>query len=86
MKNWEIWKFEIPFRPVTNIGIPKEYKILHVAEQRGELCLWAEVNPSSQITDLILYIYGTGWPLQGTETKYLGTVCMSDGFVWHVYY
>lgn len=63
-------------------------KVLSVAEQDGELCLWA-VMDSSETHDRRqrrIFIVGTGnpFPVIGTGS-FIGTVLMSDGLVWHVF-
>lgn len=40
--------------------MPKEARILSVAEQRGSLCVWAAVDPSNDWEDREVVIIGTG--------------------------
>lgn len=30
-------------------------------------------------------VYGTGWPLTDEKQRYVGSIAMRSGFVWHVY-
>ena len=74
----------IPF-PVDQIAIP-----LSVAEQRGELVLWAFVSTHSDMissNELYVRIIGTGNPITDeiNLNTFVGTVVMSNGLVWHVF-
>ena len=58
-------------------------KALHVGLQSDEAFIWAEAEINS--TDAFPYravkLHPTGIPYEG---KYLGTVVMPSGLVWHV--
>jgi len=63
---------------------------LSVAEQRGDLMLWAVVEEGNDERTLTLdiAIVGTGhmlWYGMLHEKRFIGSVPMSTGFVWHVY-
>lgn len=85
-----IHKYPVPVEDTVVIKMPKFAQPLAVAEQRGTLCLWAEVDVDStdkmvEMVDHTFHVRGTGHPMQGNEGKYLGTVVMSYGLVWHVF-
>jgi hypothetical protein len=80
-----IWKFNLPIDD-TSVAVMPEHAIpLAVAEQHGALYLWAEVDESAPIAQREFHIRGTGHPLRGNEGKYIGTVVMTGGLVWHVF-
>ena len=54
-----------------------------VAFQRGEVCVWVEVDKFNARRDRILIIYPTGVDV-GPFLNFVGTA-VSDDLVWHVY-
>lgn len=58
--------------------------ILTIQYQGDQLCLWAEVNPSSAVGPHHFRVFGTGHDIPSISRKHLGTV-QKDGYVWHVY-
>lgn len=81
-----IFKFAIP-KMEQILHMPVGYKILTVAYQDNELCLWAELNPSdlARPIPVAISIYGTGWDMPEDPGTYIRTVQTIDGFVWHIY-
>ena len=63
---------------------------LSVAEQNGQLMLWALVDSTTipkqkdKIYEMVVDVVGTGNPYDGTK-PFIGTVVMSYGLVWHVF-
>ena len=81
-----IWKFNLPISNYCTIQIPKNYKILKVAEQKNEITLWAQVDDCKDTEDVTFRIVGTGQPLGDKQLKYLDSVSLYDGYlVFHVY-
>ena len=88
-----IFKYLIhPSRSVVPVEAPEEAQFMHVAEQGGQLYVWAIVNPDLPTRTYSFYVIGTGWNLLdviGADLlrflKYVGTVNTSIGFVWHVF-
>lgn len=60
--------------------------IRHVGEQDGRLFVWAEVDPSKSASREHFQIRGTGQPLTGKEGRFLRTVQMLNGLVFHIYH
>lgn len=82
-----IWKFELEIKEIQTLQMPMGATILSVAKQKGELKLWAMVNPRRQLEDRKIEIIGTGGVLpadMGTTRGFIGTVVI-DPFVWHVF-
>jgi hypothetical protein len=79
----EVWKFPLYLVDEQILMMPEGAELLHVAEQRGLLCLWARVIPTEQrVANRRILIRGTGSPL--SRQPYVGTVLV-DEFVWHVF-
>jgi hypothetical protein len=80
-----IWKFPLPIRDMVSLTMPVGAKVLSVAEQHGDLCLWAVVDDTAPRMERIFYVFGTGNPIVGVGTsRFVGTVLMAP-FVWHIF-
>lgn len=83
--NKTIWKFELSVTDVQQVSMPRGAKILSVADQRGVLCMWAEVATDEPKEPRSIRIYGTGHPMDnGDRETFIGTA-QAGPFVWHVY-
>lgn len=79
----QVWKFAIvPF--ATDIRMPKGAKLLHVALQDENPCLWAEVESKAPIVKRNIRTYGTGHKIDDEPSIYVGTFQIGQ-FVFHVY-
>lgn len=71
------------------IQMPKNAKILHVADQRNQLCLWAEVDTEQPLEERSFFVAATGQDISFSKSaprQHLGTVLMFHGeLVLHVY-
>ena len=69
------------------IELPSGAEILTCQFQRGNLCLWALVNPDAPLETRIIRVYGTGHPVKADIVqRYIGTVQDRAGYlVWHVF-
>lgn len=83
--NMAIWKFLLPINDEIRVEVPEFASMLSVGCQGDDLILWAMVVPSNPPTSYLLYIRGTGQPLTGREGRFLGTVQMPNGLVWHIF-
>lgn len=82
-----IWKFELLITDMQEVAMPVGAELLSVANQNGNLCLWAMVNPSKVNQHRYIEIIGTGNPVyvdMGIDRKFIGTVVINQ-FVWHVF-
>ncbi len=70
---------------VINIRTHVGAKPLSVHMQRGEICVWMEVDTTQKLTILKLYSIGTGFGQVKAGRTFLGTVLHGD-YVWHIYY
>ena len=84
-----IYKYPIKNYPGTNtININKEHQILKLGyDPNNILCIWAIVDPDSEMTSIQISMIGTGWLEQDNffiENFYIDTV--NDGpYVWHAF-
>lgn len=55
-------------------------------QSKDQLVVWVEVdNAVRGISQLKVYVYGTGWELPDNPGRFIATVQDSGGFVWHIY-
>ena len=83
-----IWKFPIPFADTFSIDMPAGAKLLHVAEQHRDVCLWALVNPTAPKEPRYFCIAGTGHPIDTPcqQLQYVGTFLLESGrLVFHLF-
>ncbi len=80
-----IWKFELPTS--GNVDIPKDYEVLEVAAQGGNLCLWALVDPEAERVSRSFPIYGTGHQIKNSkDLVHIGTAHFEkQALVFHVF-
>lgn len=68
------------------VQLPKNATILKVAEQNDHLCLWANVDSSDEPLELRSFeAIPTGIPLDERPRRYIDTVLLSNGLVFHIY-
>ncbi len=84
----EIWKYEL--LPITGapflMNIPDGAEILHVDEQREEVCIWALVDIDATPVSRSFAIFGTGQSVADNPMKYLGTAKLDNGnLIFHVF-
>lgn len=79
-----VWKF--PLEPLApRVVMPEGARIVHIAAQAGEVCLWAEVNPEAPREKRTFHCVMTGGRADG-RGEYVGTAHLVDsGLVVHVY-
>lgn len=64
--------------------MPIGAKPLHVADQQGQLTMWALVEPSVDREVRVFDVFGTGHPISGEKYEFVGT-SFAWPFVWHVF-
>jgi hypothetical protein len=86
MTDRTIWKFTLAPGRAAGVSMPIGAKILHVHEQAGDICLWAEVDSKASNEWRKITIYGTGHEMPADPGTYIGSVHLANGrFVFHVY-
>lgn len=84
-----IFKYVLLIKETQLVTLPKNAQVLSVANQRGNLVLWAAVNTQVKETEQHLITIGTtGNPLPDIrKANFLGTVLFdNDTFVAHVFH
>ncbi len=81
-----VWKFELKYG-VNELLLPINSRFLHVHEQHGIVCVWAEVNPLATKETRRLRVVFTGEGFASSLlTHYIGTAHLSSGeLVCHVF-
>lgn len=82
-----IWKFPIPVTDDIEIEMPAGAEVLHVAEQAGQVCLWALVRPDAPVERRRFRLAGTGHAVTtDVRRRHVGTVLLHDGaLVFHLF-
>ena len=85
--DYRIYKYtlEIPYNHI--VEMPQDAQILSVANQDGNLCLWAMGDVDRPSAPRLIETIGTGHPVvqdMGVERRFIGTVLINQ-FVWHVF-
>ena len=78
-----IWKFVVS--PYDRTEMPCGARILHVGAQGEDVCVWALVNPHVITEHRKIDAYGTGHPVPLDPGRFLGTVQMDNGLVFHLF-
>jgi hypothetical protein len=82
-----IWKFPLQITDEQLVEMPVLARPLSVAEQDGQLVMWVHLNEkSNEKRHYKIRIIGTGNPMPDSVGNFIGTVVMSYGLVWHVFY
>ena len=87
-----VWVYRIPVNVLTASTttvhhIPAGARLLHCAEQHGQVALWFEVpDPEAPKVEHGYQLFGTGTGPIGDHLVYVGTVLLAGGdLVLHVY-
>lgn len=80
-----VWKFDLP-EMTNHVQIPKGARVLSVQMQRGELRLWAAVDPGNPNEQRTFVIFPTGGDGPTPRDAYIATVqTHGESLVWHVF-
>lgn len=78
-----VYKYKLDYmNAVDVIEMPIGAEILHIEEQRGDVCLWATVDKEEQrVKKREFLFYGTGSPIDDSRLnhEYIGTVLLMGG-------
>ena len=83
----EVWKFPFATKDVQELTMPRGARLLHVAVQQEQLCLWALVRPEAVTVRRRIRVVGTGQKISVNDSeKYVGTAMSFGGeLVWHAF-
>jgi len=82
-----VYKYQI-LNPQSAIDLPIGAEVLHVAEQHGQIQMWAKINTGNTAETRIFQVFGTGHeiPNDGKERAFISTFFVKGGlFVFHVF-
>ncbi|MDB4928307.1 MAG: hypothetical protein JWM10_791 [Myxococcaceae bacterium] len=77
-----IWKFTLDDPGKRRFHMPAGSRLIHVHEQGGNPCVWADVNPDAPMVWRHLNVIPTGSVAVG---EYVGTVHLDGPLVFHIY-
>jgi hypothetical protein len=83
-----IFKYTLDFQgsEKTTVELPKNSQILEIQEQDSKIRLWDLVDVHEEKEAREFRIIGTGWIINDLEGwRYMKTVKMHNGLVWHIY-
>lgn len=83
-----IFKYPLPATPKEfSFSLPVGAVILSVQTQNGAPTMWALVDDEATEETRRFIMFGTGWPIQlETERlRFIGTVQVPGGLVWHYF-
>lgn len=83
-----IWKYTLAAAGWQVVNMPAEAQILSVAEQNGEIVLYALVDPSKAPEQREVWTVGTGRPVPDAalQATFIGTVKLEGGLLmFHVF-
>ena len=91
--NNQVWKFSTKEAlegrngNIVSIIMPRDAKIIYIAEQNNDICIWAVVNPEAEKVERSFEIIGTGHLFECDESlTYIGSAQVHDGsFVFHIF-
>lgn len=83
----QIHKYRVEPVDKAKITMPRGAVLLSVAEQYGEIVVWAWVDPDVPMVTRNLYVVGTGSPADHiADLPFVGTVVMMSGtLVLHIF-
>jgi hypothetical protein len=87
----KIYKYGLTLKSMPTVGnyfnataeMPQNAVILHIHEQHGQICIWAEVSTDEKFEIREFYVVPTGGDTS-PDWIYLATV-HNDGLVWHIF-
>jgi len=79
-----IFKYTLEITSDQTVQMPQDAQILSVANQNGNLCLWAMVDIDCPPHPRHIEIIGTGLPVPDSQRLFIGTAVIGQ-FVWHVF-
>lgn len=82
----KIFKYTLQWSHSQNIKIPRVFRPLSVQLQRGEICLWALVDPEAELQDVDFFIVGTGHSASHVMVDYYVGTFQYGELVGHLFY
>lgn len=82
-----IWKYSFDIDDEFVLEMPEGARVLHVAMQGRQSCLWAVISPERSKVKRRFSIVGTGHPMPDRELQYCGTFQVTGSviLVFHLF-
>lgn len=83
---WVVWKFEL--RPWSIfLDMPKDAVVISAGVQGNDVVAWALCDPNAPKVSRLVAAHPTGIPMPRamTSARFVATVQMPDGLVFHVF-
>ena len=82
-----IYKYPIKITDSQKVKLPLNAEILTVQMQGETLCLWAKVEEvgNTSTEERTIEVFGTGHPMSDDARRYIGTIQIHVGALWHVF-
>lgn len=84
-----VFKYLLPVSDEVYVAMPEGAKVLKVAEQHNQICVWALVDQDEDVCENRKFrIAGTGHPMKASDDyEYIGSVVNFNGrnLVFHVF-
>jgi hypothetical protein len=81
-----VYKYALKIEDVFELDMPRGAYPLFVAEQQGQICLWARVNPELPKVKRRFRFAGTGHILGDDVGRHVGSVLVRmETLVFHVF-
>lgn len=80
-----IWKYQFDIADKVTIQMAVGAEILSVQMQDGVPTIWALCDPSAAIDNREFRVYGTGHLCHSSASKFIGTLQLQNGLVFHVF-
>jgi len=84
----KVFKYQFVANDYVTFGLPIGAEILTVQEQKGNLCLWALVDPNEHwIENRVIRMAGTGHPIDDVaQYRYINTIQLLGGeLIFHFF-
>lgn len=80
-----IHKQKLEITDVQEIELPWCSNIIHIGTQGNDVCIWYECDTNQPKEKVTIYCYGTGHKMRTGDQRYIGTVFVLEGLVFHFY-
>ena len=81
-----IWKYPLKVKVFQIIEMPAVSKVLRIEMQRGHVCMWVMVDPTTPKRKREILCFETGHEVLATWDRFIGTVLVHDDGVYHYFF
>lgn len=84
----KIYKYQLKFININELKLPKDYTVLSMQMQGGQLSLWIifDLKNENNLIDTTIGMFATGELIKPTLDAYLGTFQLNNGAaIFHVF-